>query len=74
MLYPITQLHMPDSLDFFSDATATAVYSGSTNGAFLPAQVTVSFVIPSCQKYEGKDAKINHIIGALPQLQPTSQN
>ncbi|CAL8465925.1 g5461 [Coccomyxa elongata] len=44
---------------------ATAVYSGSTNGAFLPAQVTVAFVIPNCQQVNAKDAKINHIIDTV---------
>ncbi|BDA48295.1 hypothetical protein COCOBI_11-5550 [Coccomyxa sp. Obi] len=44
---------------------ATAVYSGSTNGAFLPAQVTVSFVIPSCQKINSKEDIVNHVVDSV---------
>ncbi|BDA48297.1 hypothetical protein COCOBI_11-5570 [Coccomyxa sp. Obi] len=48
--------------------SATAVYSGSTNGAFLPAQVTVNFVIPDCQKINAKEDIVNHVVDTVHEI------
>ncbi|CAL8465922.1 g5458 [Coccomyxa elongata] len=48
--------------------SATAVYSGSRNGAFLPAQVTVSFAIPDCQQINAKEDIVNHVIDTVHEI------
>ena len=43
---------------------ATAVYSGSTNGVYLPAQVTVAYAIPNNCQQNAKQDLVNHVVGA----------
>ncbi|CAL8465926.1 g5462 [Coccomyxa elongata] len=44
---------------------ATATYSGSTDGVFLPASVTVAFAIPPCQKADIHQEIVNHVIDTV---------
>ena len=47
-------------------STATATYSGSTDGVYMPASVTVGFAIPPCQKADIHHEIVDHVISAIP--------
>ncbi|KAK9902177.1 hypothetical protein WJX75_006991 [Coccomyxa subellipsoidea] len=48
--------------------SATAVYSGSTNGAYLPAQVMVAFAIPNNCQQNAKQDLVNHVVDSIHEI------
>ncbi|KAK9902060.1 hypothetical protein WJX75_002972 [Coccomyxa subellipsoidea] len=49
----------------YAAQTATAFYSGSTNGVYLPAQVTVAYAIPNNCQQNAKQDLVNHVVDSV---------